>query len=362
MAIMLVPPSPSHPKNPFKPASENSDWKRMCLAMLLILVPAIGYCILGSEATKLIKKHVVSKIELPHRPVTAAQAERMAKHILTSNPESIRPIHVGDKGRSMVHNIFWLHIQKCGTSLFNTLWLHFCPRVLEKNPTLSDRTDLIEYSLIKDYPMMEWCTDPSDVKFYNYPRVGFHWPYKDVHWGIKKGKRGDGKGPQQEEFHSFAMFRDPVERVKSAFSFRETTMMDVPHYSQLQDPDISIEDYFAEPHIPNCQIKMLLGHRCHHYVEPSELDVNLALQRISSPSFYFGLTDRWDESICLFHSWYGGEMKPFELLNNRPSKRLEISGEDEIEITDIDTAFVAGATIIFEERLKAAGCLSSDET
>lgn len=105
---------------------------------------------------------------------------------------------------------------------------------------------------------------------------------------------------------------------------------------------------------------MVLGHRCHHFVDESKLDVKEALQRIASPSFYFGLTDRWNESICLFHSWYGGKTKPFELLNNRPTKRRDISGENELDIVDVDTAFVAGATRIFEERLKKAGCLESD--
>ena len=104
---------------------------------------------------------------------------------------------------------------------------------------------------------------------------------------------------------------------------------------------------------------MVMGHRCHRYVDPRKLDVKEALRRIASPSFYFGLTDRWDESICLFHYWYGGDTQPFELLNNRPTKRLDISAdEDELdkELVDLDTVFVAGAKILFEERLKVAGC------
>lgn len=71
------------------------------------------------------------------------------------------------------------------------------------------------------------------------------------------------------------------------------------------------------------------------------------------------MTDRWDESICLFHHWYGGETQPFELLNNRPTKRLDIStDEDELdkELVDVDAVFVAGAAKTFEERIKVAGC------
>eukprot|EP00978_Attheya_sp_CCMP212_P040808 scaffold226478_cov31-Attheya_sp.AAC.3 len=104
---------------------------------------------------------------------------------------------------------------------------------------------------------------------------------------------------------------------------------------------------------------MVLGHRCHHHVEPAKLPVKEALHRIASLSFYFGLTDRWEESICLFHNWYGGSTKPFELLNNRPTKRLDVPRDDEIRIVNIDTAFIAGVTRIFDERLKKAGCIAS---
>jgi hypothetical protein len=210
------------------------------LAAVLLLIPAMAYTLFGSHESS---HHLRTKIRsITYRPVTVKQAERYAATLMRSNPESIRPKHVGEAGRLQVENVFWLHIQKCGTSLFNTLWLHFCPKILDKNPKLAKRTDLIEYDLIKDFPIKEWCADKT---FYNYPRVGFHWPWKPTHWGIQK-RSGP---PQEEEFHSFAMFRNSVQRVKSAFSFRETTMAAVPHYSQLNDPDISIEDYFAEPQV-----------------------------------------------------------------------------------------------------------------
>ena len=244
--------------NPFKPSPTTSmsssaspccyyNDGRKCLAALLLLIPAMAYALFGThELSNQIHSRVKS---ITYRPMTVAGAESYAATLMKNNPESIRPRHIGEAGRLQVENVFWLHIQKCGTSLFNTLWLHFCPKILTKNPKLAKRTDLIEYDLIKDYPIKEWC---SDKTFYNYPRVGFHWPWTPSHWGIRKGERNaDGTvvPPQQEEFHSFAMFRDPPTRVQSAFSFRETTMANVPHYSQRNDPDISIEDYFAEEHV-----------------------------------------------------------------------------------------------------------------
>ena len=238
--------------NPFKPPPENSssapcccnnsnDAGRRCVAAVLLLVPALAYALFGTQE---VSNHIHTKVRsITYRPMTIDQAEQYAVTLMRSNPESLKPKHIGEAGRLQVENVFWLHIQKCGTSLFNTLWLHFCPKILDKNPKLAKRTDLIEYDLIKDYPIKEWCDGKT---FYNYPRVGFHWPWVPTHWGIQKRNGGP---PQTEDFHSFAMFRNSVERLKSAFSFRETTKADVPHYSHLNDPDISIEEYFAEPHV-----------------------------------------------------------------------------------------------------------------
>ena len=266
-------PTTQNDCNPFKPpAPEHSSSSscfgdRRCLAAVLLFVPVLAYALFGTRAHE-VSNHIHAKMRPKahrhrpmttdqaghirtkmrpkahrYRPMTIEQAEKYAVSLMKSNPESVKPKHIGEAGRLQVENVFWLHIQKSGTSLFNTLWLHFCPKILEKNPKLAKRTDLIEYDLIKDYPIKEWCGDKT---FYNYPRVGFHWPWQPTHWDVKKRTEGP---PQMEEFHSFAMFRNSVERLKSAFSYRETTLTHVPHYSNLDDPDISIQEYFAEPHV-----------------------------------------------------------------------------------------------------------------
>ena len=133
-------------------------------------------------------------------------------------------------------NLFWLHIQKAGTSLFNTLYLHFCPRLLSLHPDLANQSNpLLEYSLVKEYPQKEWC---DDHRFLNWPTVGFHHPFPSTSQVKEEG-----------EFTTFAMLRDPAVRLKSAFSFRKHTKKKVPHYSKLGDSNISFSTYIKEPQV-----------------------------------------------------------------------------------------------------------------
>jgi len=252
-----------------------------------------------------------------------------------------------------VERIFWLHIPKTGTSIFNTLYLHFCPKILELYPEIArdkkpkeiiNKTKakgraLSDRYLINQFNPGTWC----NVSFYNVPRVGFHHPYK----------------AREEKFMSFAMFRDPTKRLRSAFSFRPR--LNVPHLSLRNDPNITFEDYIAEPHIQNCQLKMILGCKCPAQLKETDLDVGVALHRISSPFFFFGITDRWSESICLFHNWFGGSMQPYEMVNNRPTALL-FKDVSRNKVNDsLDQLFFEGSTIIFEYRLSKAGCLNKQD-
>jgi hypothetical protein len=173
------------------------------------------------------------------------------------------------------------------------------------------------------------------------------------------------------------MFRDPLERLQSAYAFNR-------HGSQLKNQNVSFDVYVNEPQvrpcptriaiglmldlllllnrfvgapnqIPNCQIKMVLGHRCFKDVNIIELNLNKAIRRIKRPNFFFGVTDRWAESMCLFHQWYGGSSQPFEMRNNRPTFREPLNRT--INYHDLDTELFARAVEIFDRRLIEAGCL-----
>ena len=240
-----------------------------------------------------------------------------------------------EKQTANVTNLFWIHIQKTGTSLFNTLYLHFCPKIVIDDPDIVDKEKLFDTVLLKNYPPQEFC----NLTIANMPSPGYHHPYPNS---------------ALKEFHYFTMFRDPIERLRSAFSFRPSG---VPHQSLLKGDNISIsfDAYINESHIPNCQLKMVLGYPCgRSYVDPSLLNVTLAIERIHQPNFYFGITDRWEESICLFHSKFGGSVRSFELNNNRKTKRIDTS--DTHNYSSAETPFYQEVLKVFNNRVHEAGC------
>ena len=230
-----------------------------------------------------------------------------------------------------VSNIFWLHIQKTGTSFFNTLFYHFCPRARHSGRELpmSDR------KIIETFPPDQWCDD--NVSFYNLPGVGGHHPYRK----------------RKETFWTFTMFRDPAERLRSAFAYNR-------HGIRAKNKSsITFDEYIRTPQLANCQIKMVLGHSCHKFVDPSRLSVSKALERVDSPYFFFGLTDRWDESLCLFHNTFGGKTESYERVNNRKTNNRVVSRVKRSllePLPDLDTEFVRALQGIFELRLRDANC------
>ena len=248
-------------------------------------------------------------------------------------------------------DIFWLHIPKTGTSLFNTIYLHFCPSILVKHPSLlKNETPLMDSILLKDYPPKKYCN--STIRnMENTGCAGCHHPYgkgvkpRGAGWETPSSSRKaleKGADP-----YYFTMFRDPMMRVKSAYSYGK-------HYSRLKDDSISFDTYVSEKHIPNCQLKMMLGFECNEYKDPRSLNVTLAIERIQSPKFFFEDTDQWDKSICLFHKWFGGTVQPFELRNNRKTKRVDDS--EFANYTFAETSFYIEAMKIFDDRIKEAGC------
>ena len=232
-------------------------------------------------------------------------------------------------------HIFWLHIPKTGTSFFNTIYLNLCPRVLEKFPQAITAEKLFDHNLVKKAPPTVYCP-----KLLHPDRPGFHYPFQPRTF------------PRNTTV--FTMLRDPKIRLLSAFHFGR-------HGSQNQNTTMA--EYLQEPQIANCQIKMVLGHRCYMKVDPSLLNVDKAIQRITSEHFFMGITDRWDESICLFHAWYGGSTQPFELRNNRPTTKkeqeVENSTQDLDQYSDLDFKLFSRATQVFEARLKEANCLAA---
>eukprot|EP00055_Hartaetosiga_balthica_P017199 m.113624 g.113624 ORF g.113624 m.113624 type:complete len:148 (+) comp9267_c0_seq16:583-1026(+) len=127
------------------------------------------------------------------------------------------------------------------------------------------------------------------------------------------------KQQKDENVPIVTMVRDPRRRHYSGWKFHHE--MGTPsHPSDL----LAYIDLYK-----GCQMRLLVGKRCEFLLntkvsniiwEPSQLEVNLAMERLHGPQMAFvGLTDEWNTSICLFHAMYGGEITPHEMTNVRPS-------------------------------------------
>ena len=81
---------------------------------------------------------------------------------------------------------------------------------------------------------------------------------------------------------------------------------------------IAAEDCVQLEGMRGCQTKMVLGVPC---AAPFALNTSLlaeAVRRLRDDFRFVGLTDRWDQSICLFHARLGGEPVAAQFLNSRP--------------------------------------------
>lgn len=236
-------------------------------------------------------------------------------------------------GENITH-VKWLHIQKTGTSFFSAVYSTFCPRVFIEHPELKSKASLSDRDTVKKYPVDEWC----DVEFMNPKAPGWHLPMP---------KEGLGK-----EWVTLTMLRHPAERLFSAYRFNR-------HGSKIKNDNQTFENFIREPQIPNCQTKMISGYECYGEFRrvPRNLNSSVAVERIKSNSFFFGLTERWNESMCLFHRWYGGSVESFELINMRPTKTKQT---DDFQMPkgyfDLDFELYEQALIIFQQRLVEAKC------
>ena len=106
---------------------------------------------------------------------------------------------------------------------------------------------------------------------------------------------------------------------------------------------------------------MLTGFWCYNPVpKGATLNVSLAKERIGSSSFFFGITDRWHESICLFHAWFMNTSRTLrtpELGNMRPTRRKQV--DFPADYRDLDFELYEYAIQLFEERLVRSDCLGA---
>lgn len=219
--------------------------------------------------------------------------------------------------------IAWMHVMKCGSSLGTTL-AHFANDSLPSEAHIpsgqnqSDPEDTTKEGLEGEpnfftlkYPVNKWFKD----MFRNPENPGTHQPLTNEEYKDWKG-------------NWVAMFREPFSRAFSAYNHFANRNVDLLSYARnirgqqasfLSAGERGMDKIRCEFH------RFDADHACYHMAEPN---VTLAIQRLDGFAFV-GITEHFDESICLFHKMFGSKCHSIEFMNQRPGEYKYTKEEQE---------------------------------
>eukprot|EP00049_Salpingoeca_infusionum_P001180 m.45868 g.45868 ORF g.45868 m.45868 type:complete len:311 (+) comp10902_c0_seq1:173-1105(+) len=235
----------------------------------------------------------------------------------------------------------WLHIPKCGTSLSTVLYHYSCnelPDDAVPDPGKNGKGLAVKH-FTKTYNL-------SSCNFQQFrgPRIG--------HTPLKLGEISSG-------IQMVAMFRDPRARIWSAYNYgMHQVGMTGDDRRKMYQTVKTPQDYAAFPGIAGCQTKMLLGIKCNKNVPVTDDMVERAIGRLKQFAFV-GLTDEWNDSVCLFYRMFGGDHTPNAFKNVRDtadasgshayvrSKGLEVF---DVDVDPADWEVYQAAKAIFREK------------
>lgn len=241
--------------------------------------------------------------------------------------------------------LFWVHVPKTGSSFLNTIVTHrgICPN-MPSSAYLTERR-------IQDNPYAgEHFTEAYGNKHYC-PGLDNKFTFR--HCGISRYNSTLRRG------HGVIMLRNPRQRLVSQYIHDHTVVS--PIFPNIDDPQLYAEQ------AKGMAVKMLAFNNytrsCRHYRTNATLThqhVDVAKQRLRTDFAFVGLTDRWDESICLFHAMFGGQCRDLEFANVRPGAKSELELGNNIStlrdvVDEFDEPLYEEAKQIFESHLLKFG-------
>ena len=276
--------------------------------------------------------------------------------------------------------VAWLHPPKTGSSFGLTVYRHACAHI----PEDADVGCLPPiFGLTQPFPIRQHCVGGFTSSY----RVDMHHPSNLI----------------EDYGRLLAMLRAPELQKASLLSFVEKLATDsnythqcsvvceapmttsgLPEAVARQACEAARSRKKLElmqlvlPFMRGCQAKMLHGYPCFHPMATPELEAmqRLTAARVPGAFAFVGLTERWVESICLFHFLLeqGRPPVPREFKNTRPTmtsdarQRRILSRADEWSVIAGDNSDVRGwllqdrwdgllfdlATRSFNRRLTAA--------
>ncbi|CAM9529115.1 unnamed protein product [Choristocarpus tenellus] len=207
--------------------------------------------------------------------------------------------------------IFYLHVPKCGTSFEIPLAKYACPNVPDVRRHMNELNELCPGSFSR-----------------------FRFGHQPLSKLAQQGEAG----------HVVLMMRPPLNRIVSGYlhNFHDCMQMQarygVDDHGPLRNPMRDEDDVLLEyAHcVKGCVARMLTGEWCdgdkgkHRSASVQTKQAMEALQVLESVTFV-GMTESWNESMCLFEAMFGGNFTSSAFKNIR---RTALTGRDWVEVLE----------------------------
>ena len=270
-------------------------------------------------------------------------SERLAKEAaadLSMDPVAAAVV-VSNKTEMNISSFYYIHVPKTGTSLFTLL------------------RNRLESCEVKDFTCVGvfgggiWGPQSKDGKK--------HYPYSKESLGIGDSAVTCGNTlncPPHGEYHcpyskcrkemnKVTMFRDPQKWFKSFFEWMWVDLMSrrrpliIEKLKKMYPPPMKFTTGKSDSSINKNKTNMTM----------TILDE--AFDILQSEYLWWGVTDYWHASVCIFHCELGGEARPSETENSRKSSNSWMKNFTDFEATlpreKHRSAFVSNYTAYVEE-------------
>ena len=201
----------------------------------------------------------------------------------------------------------WLHIPKAGTSFGTTVYHYLNDLAVARNAStwrlpedarpfcddghknrLDGRCSAMMTELMLKYPPKRYLGHDTLVDL----RLAGHDPLASA----------------SEARAAVALFREPRARMISHYFWFEGEKERRENASNAAFGTAGAVHAYATQHL-GCQTRMVLGQSCWSHEPLNRSEVKAAQRRLEDFAFV-GITDRYDESVCLFHAMAGGSRGP----------------------------------------------------
>ena len=210
----------------------------------------------------------------------------------------------------------WLHIPKAGTSFGTTVYHYLNDLAVARNAStwrlpedarpfcddghknrLDGRCSAMMTELMLKYPPKRYLGHDTLVDL----RLAGHDPLASA----------------SEARAAVALFREPRARMISHYFWFEGEKERRNNVSNPSFGTAGAVHAYATQHL-GCQTRMVLGQSCWSHEPLNRSEVKAAQRRLEDFAFV-GITDRYDESVCLFHAMAGGSRGP--VVSSRTCRR-----------------------------------------